>query len=73
MGANAYSITPKVLRGIRLLLDQPEIAIAIKAFKRTRDRKALKGIQQQDINAVLSVAAWREKWINSVNKEGNET
>lgn len=73
MGANSYSITPKVLRGIRLLLDQPEVAIALKNFKRTRDRQFLKGIKQQDMDAVISVAAWREKWINSIDKKGNET
>ena len=42
-------------------------------FKLTLDRQALKGIEQRDIDAVLSVMRWREAWTKSIETNGDET
>lgn len=73
MPGNTYSLTPKVLRGITVLLNKPSVAAAMKEFKLTLDRQALKGIEQRDIDAVLSVMRWREAWTKSIETNGDET
>ena len=73
MPANTYSLTPKVLRGITILLKKPSVAAAMKEYKLTLDRQALKGITQRDIDAVLSVIRWRDAWTKSIETKGDET